>query len=565
MGTAQGLRDDLVHQPLLLELVGGDGHGLGRQLGLVRALPQDGGAALRGDHRIGAVLQHQQPVADADGQGPAGAALAHHGAEDGRAQPRHDLEVAGDRLALAALLGADARIGAGGVDEGQDRQPEALRHLHQPQGLAVALGARHAEVAVDLLLGVAPLLVADDHHRAAVHARQAADDGRVVGKGAVAVQFVELVEQAPRIVQQVGPLGVARELRDLPGGEAGEDRLGQRPALLLQPLDLLLDVDLVVVPDQPQLFDLRLELGDGLFEIEKVQIHSRDHIIELGGRLGRTARTPMRDRRTCRGAPVGHNSGTHTQDTDPCANNRRLSRPLAAPCSASSPPCSSPRGGGARLRLPAALRQLVRTRPPGGGRPCRRWMPSTPPACATTSAPPDPGRKPPATAPSSTNCTCSPPRPATCPGRSSGPSTDPAQGRRRLGRHAHAAAGGCHGDHVECDDALLVRPMTRLTRERAAGDARVNYGPKGGTARFFIKKCKIDQRNTLLHALHAVQTKRSPPRSWSRTSRPAAPGSVRPRRSRSPRPGADQLCRGRSQNSSATAAAIRKLLLGSEN
>ena len=73
-------------------------------------------------------------------------------------------------LVLAAFLRADAGVGAGGVDEGQQRQLEAFGQLHQPQRLAVTLRARHAEVAAHLGLGVAALLVADDHHRAAVDA-----------------------------------------------------------------------------------------------------------------------------------------------------------------------------------------------------------------------------------------------------------------------------------------------------------------------------------------------------------------------------------------------------------
>src|SRR3546814_9913360 len=81
-----------------------------------------------------------------------------------------------DRLGLAALLRADARVRAGGVDEGQQRKFEALGHLHQPQRLAVALGARHAEVAAHLGLGVAALLVADDHHAAAADAAQRSEE-----------------------------------------------------------------------------------------------------------------------------------------------------------------------------------------------------------------------------------------------------------------------------------------------------------------------------------------------------------------------------------------------------
>src|SRR3546814_17895924 len=82
---------------------------------------------------------------------------------------------------------------------------EALGHLHQPQRLAVALRARHAEVAAHLGLGVAALLVADDHHAAGVDAAEAADDGGVVGIGAIAGPLLELVA----------------DLADVVGGETG--------------------------------------------------------------------------------------------------------------------------------------------------------------------------------------------------------------------------------------------------------------------------------------------------------------------------------------------------------
>jgi hypothetical protein len=67
--------------------------------------------------------------------------------DDRRAQAGHLVEIAADRLRLAALFGADARIRARRVDEREERQPEFFRKLHEPQRLAIALGARHAEVA----------------------------------------------------------------------------------------------------------------------------------------------------------------------------------------------------------------------------------------------------------------------------------------------------------------------------------------------------------------------------------------------------------------------------------
>ena len=93
---------------------------------------------------------------------------------------------AGDRLGLAALLGALAGVGAGGVDEGDDRQAEAVGEVHQPDRLAVALGAGHAEVARDARAGVVALLVADHHHGAVVEAGEAAHHRVVVGEVAVA-------------------------------------------------------------------------------------------------------------------------------------------------------------------------------------------------------------------------------------------------------------------------------------------------------------------------------------------------------------------------------------------
>jgi hypothetical protein len=107
----------------------------------------------------------------------------------GHVEHRHLAQVHGDRLGDAALLGLDARVGGRRVDEHDDRPAELLGELHRAQRLAVALGPRVAEVAEDLLLGVAPLLVADDEHRLAAVLGEAGDDGVVVGEAAVAVQL----------------------------------------------------------------------------------------------------------------------------------------------------------------------------------------------------------------------------------------------------------------------------------------------------------------------------------------------------------------------------------------
>ena len=109
VGAAERLANDFVDQAEFAQSRRRDTHGLRRGLGLVRTLPQDARAAFRRNHAVDAVLEHDHPVADPDGQGTAGAALADHDADDWRLQARHLEEVPGDGLALAPLLGADAR------------------------------------------------------------------------------------------------------------------------------------------------------------------------------------------------------------------------------------------------------------------------------------------------------------------------------------------------------------------------------------------------------------------------------------------------------------------------
>src|SRR3546814_16409491 len=97
-----------------------------------------------------------------------------------------DLDGARDRLRLAALLGADAGIGAGGVYQGDDRQAEPLRQAHEALRLALALRAGHAEVVLHPAVDVGALLVADDHDGLADAPPKAPADGVVLREQAVA-------------------------------------------------------------------------------------------------------------------------------------------------------------------------------------------------------------------------------------------------------------------------------------------------------------------------------------------------------------------------------------------
>ncbi len=222
-------------RPELLQARRRDAERLGRFGGEIRRLPQDRRATLRRDHRVRRVLQHQHHVADRDRERAAGAAFADHRDDDRHAQSGHLVQVAADRLRLAALLGADSRVRAGRVDEREQRQAELLGELHETQRLAIALRSRHAEVAEDFFLGVAPFLVADHHAWLAVEAREAADDGGIVAIRSVAVQLAEIREQAIDVIERVRPLRMPRDLRDLPRRELRIDVLRELLALLLQP------------------------------------------------------------------------------------------------------------------------------------------------------------------------------------------------------------------------------------------------------------------------------------------------------------------------------------------
>ena len=79
--------------------------------------PQDRGRALRRDHAVDRVLQHQHAVGGRDRDGAARAAFAEDHRDVRHAEIEAGLGRARDRFGLAALLGVDAGIGAGGVDQ----------------------------------------------------------------------------------------------------------------------------------------------------------------------------------------------------------------------------------------------------------------------------------------------------------------------------------------------------------------------------------------------------------------------------------------------------------------
>jgi hypothetical protein len=108
---------------------------------------------------------------------------------------------------------------------------ELLRQLHRPQRLPIALGLGVPEVAVDLLLGIAPapFVVPNQEDRFPFVAGEPCHDGVIVGKAPVPADFGELGEQAVDIVEYRWAVLMPRHKDTLPrrqlGVDLGTDRL----------------------------------------------------------------------------------------------------------------------------------------------------------------------------------------------------------------------------------------------------------------------------------------------------------------------------------------------------
>ena len=123
----------------------------------------------------------------------------------------------GDRLGLAALLGADAGVRARRVDEAQNRRARSATPAASGAAPCGSPRARHAEVAVHVLLGVAALLVAEHQDLGqAVELRQAADDRRVVVRSGGRRAARRSPRSGARRSRACGPPRVPRQLDPLP-------------------------------------------------------------------------------------------------------------------------------------------------------------------------------------------------------------------------------------------------------------------------------------------------------------------------------------------------------------
>ena len=105
------------------------------------------------------------------------------------------------------------------------------------------------------------------HHAVPIEAGNAADNGVVVGIMAIAVQLLKIGAQRIDVVLGVGALRMARDLRDLRGGELGEDGFGQISGFFLQTFDFIGNIYGRIALHKAQFFNFVVQLGDGLFKI----------------------------------------------------------------------------------------------------------------------------------------------------------------------------------------------------------------------------------------------------------------------------------------------------------
>src|SRR6185437_12590818 len=181
----------------------------------------DSRSALRRNDGVNGVFENEHAIGDGQRQRATRAAFTGNDGNSRHSQTRHFADVARDSFRLAALLGAQSRISRSHVDQRNHGSIEFFRNLHGPQRLAVALGAGHAEVALDALLGSAALADADDQHLFATQPGHAAGHRLVVAKGAIPVNLTEVGKDALDQLHGIGPLRVPRLLDFAPCRQNG--------------------------------------------------------------------------------------------------------------------------------------------------------------------------------------------------------------------------------------------------------------------------------------------------------------------------------------------------------
>ena len=138
------------------------------------------------------MLKGEDAVGGGDGERATRTTLARHHGDDWGAEFGHLADGGGDRLGDAVLFGFRTRVRTRGVDQGEERQVQALGKLKGAHRLAIPLWVRHAESAANVALGVGPLLGPHHHNASPIDARNARNDRAVITGAPIAAQLHKL-------------------------------------------------------------------------------------------------------------------------------------------------------------------------------------------------------------------------------------------------------------------------------------------------------------------------------------------------------------------------------------
>ncbi len=155
-------------------------------------------------------------VTHADPQSTSRTTFADHHADNRNFQRGHITQVDRDIIRLTAFFCANPRICTGCIDQANNGQTIATGHFHLLHGLAVAFRMSTSVAAFVAFFQVSAFLMSDEHHFPARQSRKSRDDGSIIPKRLVSMQFDEFVEHQFQIIGCLRSIRMARDLNGLP-------------------------------------------------------------------------------------------------------------------------------------------------------------------------------------------------------------------------------------------------------------------------------------------------------------------------------------------------------------
>jgi hypothetical protein len=89
----------------------------------------------------------------------------------------------------------------------------------------------------------------------------------------IAMQFIEIAENALDVIQCIRTLRMTCQLGYLPGAQVAKNTFRELTAFRFQLGNFVGDIQIVITTDQAQLFDPDFKFGDGLLKIQIIRIH----------------------------------------------------------------------------------------------------------------------------------------------------------------------------------------------------------------------------------------------------------------------------------------------------